>query len=178
MIHYYCYMPSWGKITASTKVFKVAVGSSSADQVAKQCVEAFAKRTDRYFNLWNAQAELEISSRLIQGPCDPNSIALGYQCIHVPVRTLWRAILDQTVYLLKDDPNVGTNYRRMLSILSPSFFFSQARSCLSAALPPSPRKNLSVRPSTDDYCAAFGFGALVFLYWLGSLVCQWEQSFY
>lgn len=176
MIHYYCFMPSAGKISASTKVFKVAVGSSSADKVAKKCVEAYARRTHRYFNLWNAQAELEISSRLIQGPCDPNSIALGYQCIHVPVRTLWRAILDQTVYLLKDDPRVGTNYRRMLSILSPSFFFSQARSCLSTALPPSQRKNLSVKPSSDDYCAAFGFGALVFLYWLGCLVCNLEKA--
>lgn len=176
MIHYYCYMPSWGKISASTKVFKVAVGSSSADKVAKQCVEDFARRTNRYFNLWNEQAELEISSRMIQGPCDPNSIALGYQCIHVPVRTLWGAILDQTVYLLKDDPRVSSNYRRMLSILSPSFFFSQARSCLSAALPPSLRKNLSVRLSTDDYCAAFGFGALILLYWLGCLVCNLEKA--
>lgn len=176
MIHYYCYMPSWGKISASTKVFKVAVGSSSADKVAKQCVEDFARRTNRYFNLWNEKAELEISSRMIQGPCDPNSIALGYQCIHVPVRTLWRAILDQTVYLLKDDPRVSSNYRRMLSILSPSFFFSQARSCLSAALPPSLRKNLSVRLSTDDYCAAFGFGALILLYWLGCLVCNLEKA--
>lgn len=176
MIHYYCYMPSWGKISASTKVFKVAVGSSSADKVAKQCVEDFARRTNRYFNLWNEQAELEISSRMIQGPCDPNSIALGYQCIHVPVRSLWRAILDQTVYLLKDDPRVSSNYRSMLSFLSPSFFFSQARSCLSAALPPSLRKNLSVRLSTDDYCAAFGFGALILLYWLGCLVCNLEKA--
>ncbi len=178
MIHYYVFMPATGKITASTKVFKVAVGSSAADKVAKQCVEDFARRNGRYFNLWNAQAEFEIHSRLIQGPCDPNSIALGYQCIHVPVRTLWRAILNQTVYLLKDDPSVTSNYRRMLSILSPSFFFSQAHSFLSTPLPPPTRKNLSVRPSTDDYCAAFGFGALVFLYWLGSMVCQWEQSFY
>ena len=178
MIHYYCFMPATGKINAATKVFKVAVGSSSSDKVAKMCVESFAKRNDRYFHLWNASAELEINSRLVQSVCDPNSISLGYQCIHVPVKKLWRAILDQTVCQLQDDTQVLRNYRQILSILSPAFFFSQAKSCLSASLPPSPRKNLSVRPSTDDLCAAFGFGALVFLYWVSSLLQQWEATFY
>lgn len=178
MIHYYCFMPATGKITASTKVFKVAVGSSSSDIYAKMCVEDFAKRTLRYFHLWNASAELEISSRLVQTPADPNSCSLGFQCIHVPVKKLWRAILDQTVWLLEDEPHVAKNYRQILSILSPKFFFLQAQSSAASALPHLPRKNLSVRPSTDDLCAAFSFGAIVFLYWLGSLLQQWESTFY
>lgn len=178
MIHYYCFVPTLGKITASTKVFKVAVGSSSSDKDAKLCVESYAKRTLRYFHLWNASAELEISSRLVQTPVDPNSCSLGFQCIHVPVKKLWRAILDQTVFLLEDEPHVARNYRQILTILSPKFFFLNAQSSATSALPPSPRKNLSVRPSTDDICAAFGFGAIVFLYWLGSLLQQWESTFY
>lgn len=176
MIHYYCFMPATGKITASTKVFKVAVGSSSSDKDAKLCVESYAKRTLRYFNLWNASTELEISSRLIQTPVDTNSISLGYQCIHVSVKKLWRAILDQTIWLLEDEPHVAKNYRQILSILSPNFFFLHARSSAASALPHLPRKNLSVRPSTDDICAALGFGAIVFLYWLGCLVCNLEKS--
>lgn len=178
MIHYYCFMPATGKITAATKVFKVAVGSSSSDKEAKLCVESFAKRTLRYFHLWNASTELEISSRLIQDPADPNSFSLGYQCIHVPVKKLWRAILDQTVWLLEDEPHVARNYRQILSILSPKFFFLHAKSSDASALPHLIRKNLSVRPSTDDLCAALGFGAIVFLFWIGSLLQQWESSFY
>lgn len=178
MIHYYCFMPATGKITASTKIFKVAVGSSSSDKDAKLCVESYAKRTLRYFHLWNASTELEISSRLIQTPADPDSFSLGFQCIHVPVKKLWRAILDQTVWLLEDEPHVARNYRQILSILSPTFFFLHAQSSAASALPHLPRKNLSVRPSTDDICAALGFGAIVFLYWLGSLLQQWESSFY
>lgn len=178
MIHYYCFMPATGKITASTKIFKVAVGSSSSDKDAKLCVESYAKRTLRYFHLWNASTELEISSRLIQAPTDPNSFSLGFQCIHVSVKKLWRAILDQTVWLLEDEPHVARNYRQILSILSPKFFFLHAQSSAASALPHLPRKNLSVRPSTDDLCAALGFGAIVFLYWLGCLLQQWEASFY
>lgn len=178
MIHYYCFMPATGKITASTKIFKVAVGSSSSDKDAKLCVESYAKRTLRYFHLWNASTELEISSRLIQTPVDPDSFSLGFQCIHVSVKKLWRAILDQTVWLLEDEPHVSRNYRQILSILSPRFFFLHAQSSAASALPHLTRKNLSVRPSTDDLCAALGFGAIVFLYWVGSLLQQWEASFY
>lgn len=176
MIHYYCFMPATGKITASTKIFKVAVGSSSSDKVAKLCVESYAKRTLRYFHLWNASTELEIGSRLIHTPVDPDSFSLGYQCIHVPVKKLWRAILDQTVWKLEDEPYVTRNYRQILSILSPKFFFLHAQSSAASALPHLPRKNLSVRPSTDDICAALGFAAIVFLYWLGCLVCNLEKT--
>lgn len=176
MVHYYCFMPSTGKITAATKVFKVAVGNGSKDQVSKLCMESFAKRKGFYFRLWDDRTELEINSRLIQSPVDPNSICLGYQCIHVPVRKLWLAACDGTIYLLKDEPRFSQNVAKMMAILSPSFFFSQVSQSIAAALPPSPRKNLSVRPSTEDICAAISFGALVLLYWLGCLVRQWELS--
>ncbi len=176
MLHYYCFMPAKGKITAATKVFKVAVGLGSKDQVAKLCVESFAKRKGFYFRLWDHQTELEIDSRLVQSAVDPNSVCLGYQCIHVPVRKLWMAACDGSIHLLQDETKVSQNLSKMMAILSPSFFFSQVSHSIASALPPSPRKNLSVRPSTDDICAALSFGALVLLYWLGCLVRQWELS--
>lgn len=176
MLHYYCFMPAKGKITAATKVFKVAVGSGPKDQVSKLCVESFAKRKGFYFRLWDKRTELEIGSRLIQSAVDPNSVCLGYQCIHVPVRALWVAACDGTIHLLKDAPKVSRNLSKMMAILSPSFFFSHAFHSLASTLPPPPRKNLSVRPSSDDICAAISFGALVLLYWLGCLVRQWELS--
>lgn len=169
-------MPATGKITAATKVFKVAVGLGSKDQVSKLCMESFAKRKGFYFRLWDRQTEIEIDSRLIQAPVDPNSVCMGFQCIHVPVRKLWMAACDGTIHLLQDEPKVSKNLAKMMAILSPSFFFSQVSHSIASALPPSPRKNLSVRPSTDDICAALSFGALVLLYWLGCLVRQWELS--
>lgn len=176
MLHYYCFMPAKGKITAATKVFKVAVGSGPKDQVSKLCVESFAKRKGFYFRLWDDRTELEISSRLVQSPVDPNSVCLGYQCVHVPVRELWVAACDGTIHVIKDAPKVSQNLFKMMAILSPSFFFSHAFHSLASTLPPPPRKNLSVRPSSDDICAAISFGALVLLYWLGCLVRQWELS--
>ena len=178
MIHYYCFVPTTGKITATTKVFKVAVSSSSSDKVAKMCVESYAKRKGFYFGLWNAAAEIEIGCRLVHVPLDRNSISLGYQRVHVPVKKLWEALYYNTLDQLKDEPNVIRNKAKMMAMLSPTFFFLQAQSSAASALPHLPRKNLSVRPSTDDLCAAFGFGAIVFLYWLGGLLQQWEASFY
>ena len=178
MIHYYCFVPTTGKITATTKVFKVAVSSSSSDKVAKMCVESYAKRKGFYFSLWNAAAEIEIGSRLIQIPLDRSAVWLGYKRIHVPVKKLWRAILDYTIDQIEDEPNVTRNKAKMMAMLSPTFFFLYAQSSAASALPHLSRKNLNVRPSTDDLCAAFGFGAIVFLYWVGSLLQQWESAFY
>ena len=178
MIHYYCFGPTLGKITATTKVFKVAVSSSRGDICAKRFVESYAKRKGFYFGLWNAAAEIEIDCRLIHIPLDKNSISLGYQRIHIEVRKLMDAILDNTIDLLQDEPNVIRNKAKMMAMLSPTFFFLQTQYSAASALPHLPRKNLSVRPSTDDLCAAFGFGAIVFLYWIGSLLQQWEASFY
>lgn len=176
MIHYYCFVPTLGKITATTKVFKVAVSSSSSDKVAKMCVESYAKRKGFYFGLWNAAAEIEIGCRLVHVPLDRNSISLGYQRVHVPVRKFWGAILDNAIDQLEDEPYVSRNKAKMMAMLSPAFFFLHAQSSAASALPHLPRKNLSVRPSTDDLCAAFGFGAIVFLYWLGCLVCNLEKA--
>ena len=178
MIHYYCFVPTLGKITATTKVFKVAVSSSSKDEFEFLCVKDYAKRKGFYFGLWNAAAEIEIGCRLIHTPLDRNSISLGYLCVHVPVKKLWLALYYHTLDQLEDEPNVTRNKAKMMAMLSPTFFFLHAQSSAASALPHLPRKNLSVRPSTDDLCAALGFGAIVFLYWVGSLLQQWESSFY
>lgn len=68
------------------------------------------------------------------------------------------------------------NFFRMASTLCPSFFFRNACKKIKKSLPPFPRKYLSVRPSSDDICAAIGFAALLFLYWLGCLLMEWEKA--
>lgn len=176
MKRYYCFVPTEGKITAATKVFRVAVSSSTEDATRVLIMESYAKRRGLYFHLWNDDANREINSRLIQRPTDAFSIGRGCRVVYVSIKSLRQAIIEGKLYALDDDPKVTRNYFRMASTLCPSFFFRNVGAKIAKSLPPFPRKNLSVRPSTDDYAAAIGFAALLFLYWLGCLICQWEKA--
>lgn len=176
MIRYYCFVPTEGKITAATKVFRVAVSSSKEDEVCVQTMKAYASRHGLYFHLWDDQANKEIDSRLIQRPTDAFSVGRGCQVVYVSIKSLRDAIVAGTLYALKDDPRDVSNYFRMASTLCPSFFFRNTCKKIKSSLPPFPRKNLSVRPTADDYCAAIAFAAILFLYWLGCLICQWEKT--
>ena len=176
MIHYYCFVPTEGKITAATKVFRVAVGSSKEDEVSVLKMKAYANRHGMYFHLWNDQANKEIDSRLIQRPTDAFSVGRGCRVVYVSIKSLLNAIVSGTLYALDDDPKYARNYYRMASTLCPSFFFRNSFKKIFRALPPFPRKNLSVRPTADYYCAAIAFAAILFLYWLGCLLLQWEKA--
>lgn len=176
MKRYYCFVPTEGKITAATKVFRVAVGSSIEDANRVLMMEDYAKRHGLYFHLWNDHANREIDSRLIQRPTDAFSVGRGCRVVYVSIKSLRDAIESGTLYALEDDPEYARNYFRMISSLCPTFFFRNTCKKIKSSLPPFPRKNLSVRPTVDDYCAAIGFAALLFLYWLGCLISQWELS--
>lgn len=176
MIHYYCFVPTQGKITAATKVFRVAVGSSSEDATRVMIMESYAKRHGLYFHLWNDDANREIDSRLIQRPTNAYSVGRGCRVVYVSIKSLRQAIIEGRVYALEDDPEYARNYFRMASTLCPSFFFQNIGKKIKSALPPFPRKNLSVRPSSEDISAAIGFAALLFLYWLGCMLLQWEKA--
>lgn len=176
MKRYYCFIPSEGKITAATKVFRVAVGSSKEDEVCVLTMKAYASRHGLYFHLWNDQANKEIDSRLIQRPTDAFSVGRGCRVVYVSIKSLRDAIVSGTLYALEDDPKYARNYFRLASTLCPSFFFQNIGKKITSSLPPFPRKNLSVRPTADDYCAAIAFAAILFLYWLGCLLLQWEKA--
>lgn len=176
MIHYYCFVPTEGKITAATKIFRVAVGSSKEDATRVMIMESYAKRHGLYFHLWDDHANHEIDSRLIQRPTNAFSVGRGCRVVYVSIKSLRQAIIEGRVYALDDDPEYARNYFRMASTLCPSFFFQNIGKKIKSALPPFPRKNLSVRPSTEDISAAIGFAALLFLYWLGCMLLQWEKA--
>ena len=176
MIHYYCFVPTQSKITAATKIFRVAVGSSNEDATRVMIMESYAKRHGLYFHLWNDDANREVDSRLIQRPTNAYSVGRGCRVVYVSIKSLRQAIIAGKLYALDDDPEYARNYFRMASTLCPSFFFQNIGKKIKSALPPFPRKNLSVRPSTEDISAAIGFAVLLFLYWLGCLISQWELS--
>lgn len=176
MKRYYCLIPTTGKITAAIKVFRVSVGATAKDGAQVLFAADWAKRQGFYFHVWDDKANKEIDSRLIQRQSDYFSIGRGCKVVYVSISSLVQAIVAGTLHSLEDDPKATRNYFRMASTLCPSFFFQNVGRKIKSALPPFPRKNLSVRPTTDDYCAAIGFAALLFLYWLGCLLIQWEKA--
>ena len=176
MKRYYCLIPTTGKITAAIKVFRVSVGATAKDGAQVLFAADWAKRQGIYFHVWDDKANKEIDSRLIQRQSDYFSIGRGCKVVYVSISSLVQAIVAGTLHSLEDDPKATRNYFRMASTLSPSFFFRNIGAKVTKSLPPFPRKNLSVRPSTDDICAAIGFAALLFLYWLGCLLIQWEKA--
>lgn len=176
MKRYYCFVPTEGKITAATKIFRVSVGSSAKDAVRVLMMEDYAKRHGLYFHLWDDDANHVVHSRLIQRPTDSFSVGRGCRVVYVSIESLRQAIVAGRLYALEDDPEYARNYFRMASTLCPSFFFRKAFKKIKKSLPPFPRKYLSVRPSSDDICAAIGFAALLFLYWLGCLLMEWEKA--
>lgn len=176
MKRYYCFVPTEGKITAATKVFRVAVGASSKDAVRVLLMEDYAKRHGLYFHLWDDDANHVVHSRLIQRPTDSFSVDRGCHVVYVSIESLRQAIVAGRLYALEDDPEYARNYFRMASTLCPAFFFRNTCKKIKKSLPPFPRKNLSVRPTVDDYCAAIAFAAILFLYWLACLLIQWEKA--
>lgn len=176
MKRYYCFIPTQGKITAATKVYRVAVGSSAKEQAQLAYVSEYASRMELFFHIWNDVANKEINSRLVQRPTGAFLVGRGCRIVYVSVNSLLQAIVEGSLHALFDDPQVTKNYFKMASSLCPSFFFQNIGKKIKSSLPPFPRKNLSVRPSTDDYAAAIAFAAILFLYWLGCMLLQWEKA--
>lgn len=176
MKRYYCLIPTTGKITAAIKVFRVSVGATAKDGAQVFFAADWARRQGFYFRVWDDKANREIDSRLIQRPTDAFSVGRGCKVVYVSISSLVQAVVAGTLHSLEDDPKYARNYFRMASTLCPSFFFRNTCKKIKSALPPFPRKNLNVRPSTDDISAAIAFAAILFLYWLGCLICHWEKT--
>lgn len=172
---YYCFIPTTGKLDAQSKVFKVAVGISNRDQVKRQLVDLYACDCNLFFRVWDDTTEFELKCRMSQSPDASFLFGRGLKVIHVSICQLYKAIIDGSVSMLDNPAYVNQNYFKLNAMLSPHFFFVNNPNNKVIPRAYSKRKNLSVRPSTDDICAAIGFLVIVFLYCLGCFICQWEN---
>lgn len=178
MVHYYCFIPVSGAILPTQKIFKVSVGKSKRDTEKARLVELYAQDSNLYFHLWSDDAIREIEHRLALHPEASFSVDSGCRIVYCSISSLLKAIISDSVDTLNDPAYVFRNYFKLHSLLSPSFFFSNFSKSVSRPRASQIRKNLSVRPSSDDICAAIGFGCVLLLYWLGCLLRSWEQSLF
>ena len=178
MVHYYCFIPVTGLLSPNQKIFKVSVGGSKRDEEKARLVELYAKDANLYFHLWTDDAENEITSRMMLSPDASFSVGRGLKVVYCSISSLLKSIIDDTLFSLDDAPHVFNNYFKLNCLLSPKFYFQNTMKKIKKSVPPSTRKNLRVRPSTDDICAAISFGAILILYWLACLLRQWENSIF
>ena len=176
MVLFYCCIEDPCNLQAGSRVFKVKVGDSQRDQVKRVLVDCYATDTNAFFRLWDEDTEYFLANQLHTKPRDPAGRNSGLCVIVTDIRTLYRNIISGTLDNLRNSHNVARNAFRMMSILSPSFFFKNPSARRATHVPPVSRKNLSVRPCREDNIAAVGFALMALLYWLGSLVGCWERA--
>lgn len=176
MVHFYCFIEDPCNLQAGSRVFKVKVGDSQRDQIKRVLVDCYSTDTNAFFRLWDADTDFFLAHQAHTQPRDHASMSSGLVVIVTDIRTLYRNIVSGTLDNLRNSPNVTRNAFRMMSILSPSFFFKNFSARRAPSVPPVTRKNLSVRPCREDNIAAIGFALMALLYWLGSLVGCWEDA--
>lgn len=176
MKSYYCFIPTSGVLRAQSKVFKVSVGISSRDQIKRQLVDLYSCDCGLFWRIWDDTTEFEIKCRMSQSPDARFLVGRGLKIVNVSVSKLYDAIISNTLDCLENPPHVNLNYFRLNATLSPRFFLDNVSKKKVSLRAYSPRKNLSLRPSKEDHIAAIGFGCLVILYWIGSLLEVWERS--
>lgn len=170
MVHFYCFIESGEQVNADTKVFKVAVGDNQRDQVKKALVDCYANDTNAFFRIWDDATDFHLSQMMRFEPADNVCSMVGLNMIKTDIQTLYRKIVDGSLASLENPSYVSHNAFRMLSVLSPTFFIRNSCRKAGSPVPAGTRKNLSVRPTQEDYVAAVGFALIALLYWLGSLV--------
>ena len=176
MVHFYCFIEDPCNLQAGSRVFKVKVGDSQRDQVKRVLVDCYATDANAFFRLWDADTGYFLAHQTHTQPRDHAGMSSGLNVIVTDIRTLYRNIVSGTLDSIKNPTYVTRNAFRMMSLLSPSFFFKNPTARRAPHVPPVARKNLSVRPCSEDNLAAIGFGLMALLYWLGSLVGCWENA--
>ena len=175
MVQFYCFIEDPCNLQAGSRVFKVKVGDGQRDQVKRVLVDCYATDTNAFFRLWDADTDYFLAHQTHTAPRDHASMSSGLEVILTDIHTLYRNIVSGTLDSISNPPQVAQNLFRMMSILSPSFFLKNFSARRATHVPPVARKNLSVRPCSEDNIAAVGFALMALLYWLGSLVGCWER---
>lgn len=176
MVHNYCFIEDPSNLRAGSRVFKVKVGDSQRDQVRRVLLDCYSTDTNAFFRLWDADTDYFLAHQTHTQPRDHAGMSSGLNVIVTDIRTLYRNILDGSLDSISNPTHVARNAFRMMSILSPSFFFKNLSARRVTHVPPVKRQNLSVRPCREDNMAAIGFALMALLYWLGSLVGCWENA--
>lgn len=166
MKHYFYFVRNLNGFSSDDVVFKVAVGTSMRDQVKMELVRQFANDCGMYFHQVSEESDRAIdllSKSLFPG----TAFSLLYlKRANVTISELYRMILDDSLLQFEKCLAENRNKFRLLSQLSPSFFFlNHTHKCITTCQPYR-RKYLSQREGMENTHALIGFCLILALFLL------------
>ncbi len=136
MKRYYYFVRNLNGFGSDDVVYKVAVGSSMREHAKMVLVSEFAKDCGMYFQPVSNVSDRAISS-LANSLFKGTSFALMYlRRANVSISDLYQMIVDDSFVTFEQNLTEPATKFRLLSLLSPSFFFiNQPSKCITSCQP-------------------------------------------
>ena len=166
MKRYYYFVRNLNGFGSDDVVYKVAVGSSMREHAKMVLVSEFARDCGMYFQPVSDVSDRAISS-LANSLFKGTSFALMYlRRANVSISDLYQMIVDDSFVTFERNLTEPTTKFRLLSLLSPSFFFiNQPSKCITSCQP-SRSKYLSPAEGSENTRVLIGVCLILVLFML------------
>lgn len=150
MKRYYYFVRNLNGFGSNDVVYKVAVGSSMREHAKMILVSEFARDCGMYFQPVSDKSDRAISS-LANSLFKGTSFALMYlRRANISISDLYQMIVDDSFTTFEKNLAEPTAKLRLLSLLSPSFFFINQPSKCNTTCQPSRSKYLSHAKGSEN----------------------------
>lgn len=178
MKRYYYFVRNLNGFSPDDVVYKVAVGSSMREHAKMVLVSEFARDCGMYF-----QPVSDVSDRAIDALANSlfkgSSFALMYlRRADVSISELYQMIMDDSFIAFEKSLCEPATKFRMLSLLSPSFFFNNHTSDCNTSCQPSRRKYLSRAEGYENTRVLIGVCLILVLFMLAGYLEGLERWTY
>lgn len=166
MKRYYYFVRNLNGFGSDDVVYKVAVGSSMREHAKMVLVSEFARDCGMYFQPVSDKSDRAISS-LANSLFKGTSFALMYlRRANISISDLYQMIVDDSFTTFEKNLTEPTAKIRLLSLLSPSFFFiNQPIKCITSCQP-SRSKYLSPAEGSENTRVLIGVCLILVLFML------------
>lgn len=178
MKRYYYFVRNLNGFGSDDVVYKVAVGSSMRDHAKMVLVSEFARDCGMYFQPVSDVSDRAISS-LANSLFKGASFALMYlRRVNVSISDLYQMIVDDSFVTFEKNLSEPATKFRLLSHISPSFFFiNQPSKCITTCQP-SRSKYLSHAKGSQNTSVAIAFCLILGLFILAGYLEGLERATY
>lgn len=178
MKRYYYFVRNLNGFGTDDVVYKVAVGSSMREHAKMILVSEFARDCGMYFQPVSDKSDRAISS-LANSLFKGTSFALMYlRRTNISISDLYQMIVDDSFVTFEQNLTEPTTKFKLLSLLSPSFFFiNQPSKCITSCQP-SRSKYLSHAKGSQNTSVAIAVGLILGLFMLAGYLEGLERATY
>lgn len=178
MKRYYYFVRNLNGFGANDVVYKVAIGTSMREHAKMVLVSEFAKDCGMYFQPVSDMSDRAIDS-LANSLFKGSSFALMHlRRANVSISELYRMIVDDSFTTFEKSLCEPANKTRLLSLLSPSFFFINQPSNCDTKCQPRRRKYLSHAEGSENTRVLIGVCLILVLFALAGYLEGLERWTY